>query len=100
MKRLFMAVLVMAVIAVTAAGGLAQGNPRGSARLMLGGKQISVEYGRPSLKGRAVSDLLSQLKPGDFWRLGADKSAAFCRTAARCAVRRGGCTGRPVQPVG
>jgi hypothetical protein len=44
---------------------------------MVGGKAVSVEYGRPSLKGRSVSDMLDQLKPGDFWRLGADKSTTF-----------------------
>jgi hypothetical protein len=81
MKRLLIAVLAMACIVVGADGGLAQGNPRGTTRLSLGGKMISVEYGRPSLKGRAVADLLSQLKPGDFWRLGADKSTTFSTAA-------------------
>jgi hypothetical protein len=40
-----------------------------------------VEYGQPSLKGRSVAELLQQLKPGDFWRLGADKSTTFSTTA-------------------
>jgi hypothetical protein len=81
MKRLLMAVLAMALIIVMAESGLAQGNPRGTAKISLDGKTISVEYGRPSLKGRSVADMLQQLKPGDFWRLGADKSTTFSTAA-------------------
>jgi hypothetical protein len=55
-------------------------NPRGTAELTLNGKKISVEYGRPSLHGRTVNDLLGQLGAGDFWRLGADKSTTFSTT--------------------
>ena len=77
MKRLLIAVLGMACIVVGAESGLAQGNPRGTAKISLGGKTISVEYGRPSLKGRSASELLEQLKPGNPWRLGADKSTTF-----------------------
>ena len=81
MKRLLIAVLAIASIVVVAGSGLAQANPRGTAKLSLGGKAISVEYGRPSLKGRAVGDLLSKLGPEDFWRLGADKSTTFSTAA-------------------
>ena len=42
---------------------------------------VSVEYGRPALNGRSVSELLDQLKPGDFWRLGANKSTTFSTAA-------------------
>ena len=81
MKRFLIAVLAMAIIGVVAESGLAQRNPRGTAKIIIGGKAVSVEYGRPSLKGRAVADLLSQLKAGDFWRLGADKSTTFSTAA-------------------
>jgi hypothetical protein len=77
MKRLFIAVVVMAAVVVLADGGLAQGNPRGTAKITVGGKAISVEYGRPSLKGRSVTELLQKLNAGDVWRLGADKSTTF-----------------------
>ena len=33
------------------------------------------------MKGRSVSDLLGRLQPGNFWRLGADKSTTFSTTA-------------------
>jgi len=81
MKRFLIAVLTMAVIAVVAENGLGQRNPRETAKISVGSKTISVEYGRPSLKGRAVADMLAQLKAGDFWRLGADKSTTFSTAA-------------------
>ncbi len=81
MRRFLIAVLAMAVIGVVAENGLGQRNPRETSKISVGSKTISVEYGRPSLKGRAVADLLAQLKPGDFWRLGADKSTTFSTTA-------------------
>lgn len=79
MKRLSYAVCALAVSGILAGVALAA-NPRGTAELTLNGKKISVDYGRPSLKGRTVNDLLGQLPSGDFWRLGADKSTTFSTT--------------------
>jgi hypothetical protein len=56
---------------------MAQGNPRGTSSISLNGKTVSVEYGRPSLKGRTTDDLLGSLPSQGFWRLGADKSTTF-----------------------
>jgi hypothetical protein len=81
MKRFLIAVLAMAVIGIVAESGFAQRNPRGTAKISVGSKTVSVEYGQPSLKGRSVTDMLARLKPGDFWRLGADKSTTFSTTA-------------------
>jgi hypothetical protein len=81
MKRLLIAVLAVGLLIVVAESALAQRNPRETSKISLGGKAVSVEYGRPSLKGRSVAELLDQLKPGDFWRLGADKSATFSTAA-------------------
>ena len=72
-------VIVIAALAGTAC--LAQGSPRGTAKLDLGGKTVSVEYGRPSLKGRTMQQLLGRLKVGGFWRLGADDSTTFSTDA-------------------
>src|SRR5437588_134332 len=72
-------VIVVAALAGTAC--LAQGSPRGTAKLDLGGKTASVEYGRPSLKGRTMQQLLGRLKVGGFWRLGADDSTTFSTDA-------------------
>lgn len=40
---------------------------RGTAQASFGGKNVEVEYGRPSLNGR---DMLSKLSVGGTWRMG------------------------------
>jgi hypothetical protein len=77
MKRLRSTGVALAVVLGLSAWAQAQGNPRGNSKITLNGKTVSVEYGRPSLKGRTVQQLLGQLKPGGFWRLGADQSTTF-----------------------
>lgn len=77
MKRLLVAVCSLALLAVVATAAWAQGGGRGTAKLTLHGKTISVEYGRPALKGRTVEQLLGQLGDGEFWRLGMNKSTTF-----------------------
>jgi D-alanyl-D-alanine carboxypeptidase len=81
MKQLLTAILGLGLLATLAGTAAAQGNPRDTAKLALKGKAISVEYGRPSLKGRSVTQMLEQLKPGDVWRLGADKSTTLSTAA-------------------
>jgi Protein of unknown function (DUF2911) len=56
----------------------AHDNGRGEASLALGGKTISVEYGRPSLQGR---DMLGQAQPGMVWRMGADAQTSMTSEA-------------------
>jgi predicted phage tail protein len=77
MRKVTLVLLSVTMMIALAASALAQRNPRGTANLTLKGKTVSVEYGRPSLKGRTVDQMLSQLKAGDVWRLGADKSTTF-----------------------
>ena len=77
MKKFAMGVLNVLMVACFAAVALAQGNPRGTSSLTINGKTVSVEYGRPSLKGRTTDALLGRLKPGSLWRLGADTSTTF-----------------------
>lgn len=47
--------------------------PRETATASLKGKHITIEYGRPALKGRTLNDLTAQLPPDRMWRAGADR---------------------------
>lgn len=54
-------------------------SPRGSAEMMLNGKKISVDYGRPSMHGRKI---MGGLVPFDqVWRAGANKATHFTTDA-------------------
>jgi hypothetical protein len=69
MKKVLMAVAVVAL----AGSGFAQGSPRGKASVSVGGKQVTVDYGRPALKGRPLGDLLKQLEADRMWRAGSEQ---------------------------
>ena len=47
---------------------------RGKAELKAGAGNITIDYGRPSLKGR---DMISQLKEGSFWRMGRNEATVL-----------------------
>ena len=74
--------LTAAVSLLLASAAAAQGVPRGNADATVGGAKVSVEYGRPSLKGR---DMLGRAPAGTVWRTGADKSTTF-KTSADISV--------------
>jgi DUF2911 family protein len=44
--------------------------PRGKATGTVGGKSVTIDYGRPSLKGRTIDVLLAQLPEDRMWRAG------------------------------
>ena len=62
----------VAALALLSTAVLAE-SPRGNATATIGGKKITIDYGRPALKGRALADLLKQLSEDRVWRAGDDQ---------------------------
>lgn len=77
MKRLAVGVLSVVVMACCATAARAQAGPRGTSTITIKGQVVSVEYGRPSLRGRTTDQLLGDLPAGSFWRLGSNTSTTF-----------------------
>jgi hypothetical protein len=63
------AIAVFCALAMVLTDGWAASSPRGVARASFGKAGVTVQYGRPSLLGR---DVLNLIEPGQLWRLGAD----------------------------
>jgi hypothetical protein len=63
---------VAAVLALASSLALAA-SARGTATATVNGKTITIDYGRPTLHGRALGDLLKQLSEDRVWRSGDDQ---------------------------
>jgi hypothetical protein len=59
-----------------AASALAQ-DSRGAAVATVGGKKVTIDYGRPALKGRSLDVLLKQLPEDHIWRAGENQVTTF-----------------------
>jgi hypothetical protein len=66
--------LLSAALAVPASAQPAGAPERGKAEMKAGPGSITVDYGRPSLKGR---DMLSQMQDGAFWRMGMNQATVL-----------------------
>lgn len=73
MRRISFVLLVVGLMVTSAAWA-----QRGTAQVEIGGKNIEIEYGRPSLQGR---DMLSKLPIGQAWRMGMN-TATMLKTDA------------------
>lgn len=77
MRRYSIAMLAVILCLAFAGAALAQHNARGSTKIEVQGHAVSIDYGRPALHGRSITDMLGKLPAGGFWRLGADSSTTF-----------------------
>jgi hypothetical protein len=75
MKRLAFVSILAALAATAPAANAAE---RGEARATVAGKAVSVEYGRPLLRGR---DMLARAEAGRAWRMGADAATTLTTEA-------------------
>ena len=67
--------LLLCFIPALACGQGNAGSPRGEANVTLAGKQVSISYGRPSMRGRKI---MGELVPfGQVWRTGANEATSF-----------------------
>lgn len=65
--------LIAAALALGAIASAQDAAPRETVSASVGGKKVSVEYGRPSLKGRTLDELTKQLPADRIWRAGVDQ---------------------------
>jgi len=68
-RQFLIGIATAALVLLTTNAGVAHGAERGSVKATINGAHITIDYGRPVLRGR---DMLGQLKPGQVWRIGAD----------------------------
>ncbi len=69
LKPSIVVAMTLVLMAMGAAATLAHGNDRGQAKATVDKAQVTIDYGRPALKGR---DMLKKLEPGKLWRMGSD----------------------------
>jgi hypothetical protein len=67
LKRL----LLLTAMVCLATVGFAQDGNRGTTDTTIKGKKVSIDYGRPQLKGR---DMLGKATPGTVWRFGMNQA--------------------------
>jgi len=81
MKTFNLALVSLLALGLLSLGGLttqAHGQNRGETKATIGNANVSVEYGRPSLKGR---DMLKMMAVGSVWRIGADAATTITSDA-------------------
>ena len=67
-KKNFISALLLFLFSITL---YAQGGGRGTAEVTVNSKKISINYGRPTLRGR---DMLSLAQVGTVWRVGMNEA--------------------------
>ena len=78
-RRIFVSLATAAVAVLSCLPVPAHGQDRGTAEATVGGAKVSVEYGRPELKGR---DMLAKMQPGALWRIGSNAATTLTTDAS------------------
>lgn len=65
--------VVAGILALGTTAFAQQPAPREAVNASVGGKKVTVEYGRPALKGRDLAELLKQLPADKVWRAGSEQ---------------------------
>ena len=71
MKLLLSTLAITAVLTIPSSAQRA--SPHETVSATAGGAKISIEYGRPSLKGRSIEELFKELPADRMWRAGVDQ---------------------------
>lgn len=71
-------VATVLALALTSLPSLAHGQERGTAKATVGSAHVSIDYGRPELKGR---DMLGKMQEGAVWRIGANEATTLTTDA-------------------
>jgi hypothetical protein len=73
MRTRFVPTLALLVGTALVAAAQEPPAPRGTAKTIVNGSPVTVEYGRPALKGRTIDSLLAQLDSERIWRAGVNQ---------------------------
>ncbi len=74
LKRFALATAVLAALLGASPSFAQMAGERGEAKATVAGKVVTIDYGRPSLKGR---DMLAQAQVGQAWRMGANAATSL-----------------------
>lgn len=75
--RIAVVALALALAAPAAHAQQQQRVPRQAVHAALAGTDVTIDYGRPQLKGRSVAELLKQLPADRIWRAGENEVTTF-----------------------
>lgn len=85
MNRLPLAAALFAAALPASASAAQLDDPRGAAAGSFGGATVSIDYGRPTLDGRSVDELLAMLPEERIWRAG-ENQVTILETSGDIAV--------------
>ena len=78
LKRWTLSLAAFSLLTFAAFPSYAHGQGRGETKAKIGAANVSIEYGRPALKGR---DMLKMMPVGSVWRIGSDASTTLTTDA-------------------